>query len=208
MRMAQSDSSIRITNTEWLWAAIGFPLAVFFAWQSVAHIARGGNVRETVVVTIAALFCAGVALLQTEWSDFRFDKISRAVSWRRGGLIRSSGGVIPFDHIGSAVVQFKQGMGDPKAPKDYYRVALSTEDGIVPLTTSYAGGRVNDTRCREIRTAINQLLDLTPESEDDQDIRELDESGNRAGAISFIQARHGLDTNAAYARLEQICRSH
>ena len=54
MTMTRSETGLRITHLDWLWGAIGVPLAVFFIWQSVLHVHQGGRPGETAVVILAS----------------------------------------------------------------------------------------------------------------------------------------------------------
>ena len=228
MKMSHSETGLRVTEFTWLWGAIGAPLAVLFTWQSVVHLRSGNRPGETVIVILAAIFTGTVATVLTQWSDFRFDAAARELVSARRSVFCSKRVVVAFDRIRFAVVQFSWG-GDPKGPRDSYRVALSTvdkgiplsfschfagirmelrkltEDGNIPLTVSYSSGRVSDDRCRHIRSAINELLGVRLASEDDNDILELDRSGNHVWAVLFAQKRHGLNSTAAHEYLKKLC---
>jgi len=160
MKLIRSDSGIQVTDFSWLWGAIGFPAGIACLCALAGNLYRGVYSGQTVAMLFGASLGLGAGIILTQWSGFRFDKRQREVAWRRRSLVRAIGGVIAFERICFAVVQFSYGSGDPKGPKDHYRVALCTNDGIVPLTTDYDGGRVGDDRCREIRTAINGCLVL------------------------------------------------
>ena len=204
MTMTRSETGLRVTEFSWLWGAIGVPLAVVFIWQSVLHVHKGDRPGETVVVILAAIFASAIATLLTQWSDFQFDAAARKLNWTRRSLFRSRRGVVAFDHIRFAVVQFSSG-GSAQGPADSYRVSLSTEDGIIPLTISYSGGRVSDDRCRQIRSAINELLGVRFASEDDNDIIELHRTGNHAWAVLFAERRFALNSTEAHQYLRKAC---
>jgi hypothetical protein len=91
-----------------------------------------------------------------------------------------------------------------QAPRTAYRVALVTEDGTIPLTAVYSGGRVNDDRCREIRSTINKMLDVHLASEDDNDIRQLALSRHEYWAGAMVAERNGLNATKAHQFVERL----
>ena len=204
MKLVRSDSGIQITDFSWLWGAIGFPAGIACLCALAGNLYQGVYSGQTVAVLFGASLGLGVGIILTQWSGFRFDKAQQEVAWQRRSLVRATGGVIAFEQIRFAVVQFSYGGGDPKGPKDHYRVALRTNDGSVPLATAYDGGRVSDDRCREVRTAINECLGRRLESQDENDIRELQEAGDKLMTELFIKCRYNLSSTAAHKRYEQM----
>jgi hypothetical protein len=204
MKLIRSDSGIHITDFSWLWGALGFLVGIACMCGLAGNLYRGVYSGQTVAVLFGASFGLGAGIILTQWSGFRFDKVQREVAWRRRSLVRAIGGVIAFERISFAVVQFNYGGGAPTQPKDHYRVALCTNDGIVPLTTAYSNGRVSDDRCQKIRTAINECLGRRLESEDENDIRELQKAGDKLITELFIKFRYNLSSTAAHKRYEQI----
>lgn len=203
MKMIRSNGSLRVTDCSWLWGVLGLPLAAVFTWQSVLYLQRGGTPGETTITILGAVFSAAVATVLTQWSDFRFDAVARELAWTRRNIFRAQRGTIAFDRIGCAVVQFSWG-GPAQGSKDFYRVALSTDSGIVPLTVSYQAGRVNDDRCRLIRSAVNELLGVRLASEDDNDILELDRGGNHVWAVLLAEKRLGLNSTEGQEYVKKL----
>jgi hypothetical protein len=204
MKVIQDERGLRIVDFP-IWIGIlALTLAIFLGAQLVTHILHGAPWRQSAGIGLGLLVAVVAGTLLTQRSDFEFSTAEKKVTWSRRSIFGSSREVIPFGIIEFAVVQCQHSGGNPQVPQTSYRVALMTKDGVVPLTVSYSAGRPSDDRCREIRAAINRMLDVHLASEDDNDIRQLALHGQRFFAERMAAARYGLNSTKAHERVEQL----
>jgi len=133
-----------------------------------------------------ALFFAAGSIFAKR-SVFTFDIARRQLIWSRRGLFTWKGATVPFSQITDVTVQTSS-----DSDSTTHRVALTTTQGILPLTESYSGG--GDRPARAIGIAIRRALGLPeqPEAEvDAHDLRALIASGQIINAIKLVrEGRH------------------
>ena len=199
MKITQQDEhALVIEDFPYVIGAIAFPAALFMLYQAIAITIRGGLTRNGVGAALGAcLFFLG-GVLFTKRSVFEFDRVRRQLRWKRGGLLGSQHGLVPFDQIRSATVQSLDSSGTHT-----YRVAVLTNEGEIPVTDAYSTGIESPER---IRTAINTVLNAAPANETDNDIREMALAGRKIDAISLARTRYGYDLTRAKEFVEGLLR--
>ena len=169
-----------------LWIGVLFvPLCLFYCWQ----ILKMWSMYVPLLAYLPLLLCALaglLAVLQVQRSEFEFDVINGQLTWQRHSIFGRKAGTIPFHQIEYAVVQCTRENGNFGAS---YRVALSTAQGMIPLTNSYTKGQEHDEQCQQIRSLINRALGVELASESDNDIREMERQGDISGAKRLAKAR-------------------
>jgi len=202
MKVARSDESV-LTLRDFPLAVcvVSVVLAVVPLAAMVHDLVRGIGWRERAVpmavVTILALV---VGMVFSKYSVFRFDRRQRILVWRRRGLLRAEGGSVPFDRIRFAVVE---SITDSSALE--YRVALTTDDGSIPLTPYYTLGAGE--RCERLRDLINQVVGAEPLSRPEADIRALARGGHPVRAVALAKQRLGLSTTEATRLVDEAARN-
>ena len=194
----QDQSALVIEDFPYLIGVIAFPLACFLLYEAIATAVRSGLTRNAIGAFFSAglLFLAGV--LFTKRSIFEFNLVQRQLRWKRGGLLSSQQGLVPFDQIRSAIVQSLNSSGTQT-----YRVAVLTNDAEIPITEAYTTGIEQPER---VRTAINSVLNIAPTNESDNDIREMALAGRKIDAIGLARARYGYDLTRAKEFVEGLLR--
>lgn len=193
-----NDDALTIVDFPWLIGAIGLPVSLACFYESVATLVRGERLGETFGAAVGGLVFFFVAAVFTVRSSFHFDLKTRQLTWSRRGRFTQTGGVIAFDRIRGAVLQSinsDEGLS--------YRVTILTQSGEIPISIAYSG---NAKKHESARDAINQALDLTVASPDENDIRELARSGRKIDAISLARTRYGYDLTRAKEFVEGLLR--
>jgi hypothetical protein len=142
-----------------------------------------------------------ILLLFVKLSIFEFDLVERRLVWIQRGVYRKKGGTLPFDQIQGAKVDILSS-GDGTS----YRLALSTQQGTVPMMGSYTGhGRPTVAKALgQIAAAVNEALKTNPASEMEDEILALASAGQHLAAVQMARQRFGWDLNQANKFVEGL----
>jgi hypothetical protein len=202
VRITHDDhGQLVIVDFPWLIGALFFPAAALCVARTAMEIARGGrNKRELIGAAIGAAIGFLVGALFTKRGEFAFDLVARKLTWRRRSLFRRAAGVVPLAEVREAIVQMtaSRDQGTPM-----YRLAVSTDAGIVPLTDNYSTGEETPNR---IRDRINAALNVTSSADHhtESEILELALAGKKIDAIRLARARYGYGLAEAKAFVDAL----
>ena len=102
-----------------------------------------------VSVALTLLFGGIVARVMTRRSDIRFDAKQGQVVYRIDGFWRTKSGTLPLEEVQEAWVQ---SLGSE--PETTYKLMLSIDDGVMPLSLT----RDNITDCDALAETVNKWL--------------------------------------------------
>jgi hypothetical protein len=147
-----NDGGFKIVDFPLWVGAFTFPLSLFLLYKFVVHWSQGGDLKTSYGTLAGAALFAIVGTVLTKRSVVEFDVLRRQVVWSSLGVFGRKRGTIPFEKIKSAYVE--QSTSDNSFS---YRVLLSTEEGVVPLTFTKSVGPAGRDSCQQMSDKINRL---------------------------------------------------
>ena len=130
--------------------ALSFGIA---AWR---HYQTHGSVMSTAGFAFGMVACIvlGLALPCTK---VVFDPYRKLITWSWRSMFKGDAGQMGFADVNDVVIQSSEG----DEGKVFYRVALSTEKRIVPLSIQYVSERAKvEQRAKEIRAVLGLPPDV------------------------------------------------
>jgi hypothetical protein len=204
MKITRADAEHLVFVDFPLWIGlIFFPLSAFYLLRlCLALAAHPRKTSEWLIGLVGFSMCFAGAALFTRRSVFDFDLAARQLRWHRRGLLSRRCGCVPLADIRSVNLECCRATNSRGGGRRiYYRIALHTVDGVLPLTQAYALSR--DHRHEQMREQIARALALSVPTVAD-DVAELLKSDRKADAALMISVHESLDMAVAEKRVEAM----
>jgi hypothetical protein len=147
----------------------------------------------------SAATCLLVALVFFERAWFQFTPAARTVVWRRRWALRQRSGTMPFDAIGSVLVE--RPIGDTGTPSR--RVVLKMSAGEeIPITVGYRPDP--DRAVLHIADRIRVVLGHETGATHMHNVRALIAAGRVIDAIRVLREEEGLSLAEAKRRVQEL----
>ncbi len=160
MKITQSNAE-KLVIVDFPWLIGGFCIigAGGFLTQLVNGLMRNAMSSKEIWINITGfslLACCG--LFSSKRIAFSFDLRLRQLTWSRRGLLTGTQGTLSFSRISSVNLETTM---DSENKGQLYRVTLTTNESVLPLTMAYTDGEAGH---QAIRNAIAQALGIQIQS--------------------------------------------
>ena len=124
------------------------------------------------------IFIISALALFYEQNEFKFNTISRQLSWKRNRVFKKTDGILSFHNIKNVVIQTYSNKNSSLS-----RVVLKTDSEDLPLTISYIGNH----GCRKVTEKLHSLFKFESRDLVMDSVFEMVSKGNEIEAIKLLR---------------------
>ena len=124
------------------------------------------------------IFIISALALFYEQNEFKFNTISRQLSWKRNRFFKKTDGILSFHNIKNVVIQTYSNKNSSLS-----RVVLKTDSEDLPLTISYIGNH----GCRKVTEKLHSLFKFESRDLVMDSVFEMVSKGNEIEAIKLLR---------------------
>jgi hypothetical protein len=141
------------------------------------------------------IFIISALALFYEQNEFKFNPISRQLSWKRNRFYKKTEGMLFFHNIKNVVIQTYS-----KKNSSLSRVVLKTDKEDLPLTISYIGNH----GCRKVTDKLHSLLEFESRDLVMDSVFEMVSKGKEIEAIKFLRNEKEISLTKAQQIVKDI----
>ena len=137
---------------------------------------------------LGCIFIISALALFYEQNEFKFNPISRQLSWKRNRFYKKTEGMLFFHNIKKVVIQTYS-----KKNSTLSRVVLKTDSEDLPLTISYIGNH----GCRKVTDKLHSLLEFESRDLVMDSVFEMVSKGKEIEAIKLLRNKKRISLTEA-----------
>ncbi len=201
MKITKTDSNNLIITDAPLYPGIVFlPASVFAFYKLIERLCKSMDPdRELFGILAGVVIPLLVVGFMNEFTTFHFKIGERALSWKRAGIFGRKGGTVLFSNIRKVVIETSH-----QRFTTTYRLAITTNDGGIPMTRYYKAGERYKKELESIAELIGSAVGRDHERFIEDSILELVAAGRRIDAVRLAREHYKFGLTEAKRFIDDL----
>ncbi len=201
MKICKTNSNnLIITDTPLYPGIVWLPASVFAFYKLAERLCKSMDPdRELFGILAGAVIPLLVVGFMNEFVRFHFAIGERTLSWKRTGIFGRKGGTVLFGNIRKVMIETSH-----QRFTTTYRLAITTNDGSIPMTRYYKAGERYKKELESIAELIGGALGKDHKRFIEDSILELVAAGRRIDAVRLVREHYKLGLTEARRFIDEL----
>lgn len=201
MKISNTDSNnLTITDAPLYPGIVFLPTSVFAFYKLIERLCKSMEPdRELFGILAVVVIPLLVVGFMNEFTTFHFNIGERTLSWKCAGIFGRKGGTVLFSNIRKVVIETSY-----QRFTTTYRLAITTNDGTIPMTRYYKAGERYKKELESIAELIGGAVGRDHKRFIEDSILELVAAGRRIDAVRLAREHYQFGLTEAKRFIDEL----